>query len=104
MVNHYFISVILFSGSENPLVTHRKYQASFTCDFDLLGYPFDSQTCFMLLSMRSATSKVIVFDGNNSSTSYKGNVLLLEYEVGDVSLSTYTEGGYSGLKVIFELF
>ena len=37
--------VLLFSGSENPLVYQRKYQQRFYCTFNFRWYPFDTQEC-----------------------------------------------------------
>ena len=38
-------SMLLFSGSENPLVYQRKYQQRFYCTFNFRWYPFDTQEC-----------------------------------------------------------
>ena len=37
--------VLLYSGSENPLVYQRKYQQRFYCTFNFRWYPFDTQEC-----------------------------------------------------------
>ena len=42
--------LLLFSGSENPLVYQRKYQQRFYCTFDFRWYPFDTQECSIELA------------------------------------------------------
>ena len=37
--------VLLYTGSENPLVYQRKYQQRFYCTFNFRWYPFDTQEC-----------------------------------------------------------
>lgn len=75
----------MFLGVNNPLVSRRQYQASFSCAFDLSLYPFDKQTCYLLLRLQSPYH--LAFLLNASSVTYEGNPLLIEYEVGEVGLS-----------------
>ena len=36
-------NILIFSGSENPLVMSRSYDVEWICDFDMRWYPFDTQ-------------------------------------------------------------
>ena len=37
----------VYSGDQNPIVLKREYDMTFSCDFDLVLYPFDTQYCFI---------------------------------------------------------
>ena len=39
----------VFAGSKNPIVLKREFYQEFTCDFDLLWYPFDRQVSKMII-------------------------------------------------------
>ncbi|XP_047477381.1 gamma-aminobutyric acid receptor subunit pi-like [Penaeus chinensis] len=80
----YNLPVRLYLGSENPIVSSRKYQGFFTCDFDLTSYPFDHQTCFMKLQLQSAFRDDMGREG--SQVQYLGNPLLLEYRLGTFTI------------------
>jgi hypothetical protein len=41
----------LYSGSENPFIFTRTYEIKFNCHFDLHDYPFDLQTCYILVNI-----------------------------------------------------
>ncbi|XP_069189029.1 uncharacterized protein [Procambarus clarkii] len=73
--------VDLFSGEENSLILSRKYTTAFTCDFDLVLYPFDVQYCDMRFRMLSGSKDYLIFEEAASSATYHGSTLLLEYEV-----------------------
>ncbi|XP_071526735.1 uncharacterized protein [Panulirus ornatus] len=82
--------VRLFPGRDNPLVEKRKYQASFTCEFDLTRYPFDEQTCYLGFHLGADSSEDLRWDSEASWAEYEGSELLLEYTVGPVSLRINT--------------
>ncbi|XP_069173660.1 uncharacterized protein [Procambarus clarkii] len=73
--------VDLFSGEENSLILSRKYTTAFTCDFDLVLYPFDVQYCDMRFRMLSGSKDYLIFEEAASSATYHGSTLLLEYEI-----------------------
>ena len=41
----------LYSGSANDLILSQVYTTSFTCEYDMRAYPFDSQRCSMIFIM-----------------------------------------------------
>ncbi|XP_076047393.1 glutamate-gated chloride channel alpha-like [Oratosquilla oratoria] len=80
------IVVEIFSGRESALWLVREYQTIFSCDFDLLMYPFDKQLCSMKLMLTSASSEYLTFDGSNSQVEYTGSRSLLEYHIDNIVL------------------
>lgn len=51
----------MFPASSGQLVQRTQYSASFTCNFRLFWYPFDTQSCSVFLKLTSATSLVVTF-------------------------------------------
>ena len=92
-----------FSGSRNPIVTHRKYHESFSCDFDLVNYPFDVQVCYMELRISSGTLDILRFDLVNSGSRYEGNPVLMEYEIGSLDLKKVPDRDYSTIQVFIPM-
>lgn len=78
----YILSAVdVFYGEKNSLSIKRKYRTVYTCNFNLILYPFDVQTCEMHLRITSASKDLLTFDQSNSSVVFIPNPLLLEYEV-----------------------
>ena len=50
-----------YDGSENPLVKQAFYSIEFECDFDISNYPFDTQTCFILISPDFSSHNLVNF-------------------------------------------
>ena len=42
----------LYKGIENELILTQVYSTSFTCEYDMAGYPFDNQRCSMVFTMQ----------------------------------------------------
>ena len=42
----------VYKGVENDLILSQVYQTSFTCEYDMAGYPFDNQKCSMIFTMQ----------------------------------------------------
>ena len=42
----------IYAGSENELLLARIYTTSFTCDFNMVLYPFDTQECNMIFTLK----------------------------------------------------
>lgn len=51
----------VFPASSGRLVKRKLYSASFSCNYELFKYPFDTQTCSVFLKLTSATSQVVRF-------------------------------------------
>ncbi|ROT67194.1 putative glutamate-gated chloride channel isoform X1 [Penaeus vannamei] len=94
--------VELYPGSSTILSMSRKYSIQFKCHFDLTLYPFDSQHCYMKLRVSGSTSDYIGFN-RNSTARYNGSELLMEYSVGETTLSVDNKEEFAALKVKLEL-
>ena len=42
----------IYEGNENELLLARIYTTSFTCDFNMALYPFDTQECNMIFTLK----------------------------------------------------
>ena len=49
----------IYKGSENSISMTRLYNIEFFCDYDMRWYPFDAQTCFMVLKLGGGTEKLL---------------------------------------------
>ena len=55
-------TVEIFSGEENRVSSSRKYFTIYSCNFDLMLYPFDIQECYMNLQILSASNEYLHFN------------------------------------------
>ncbi|XP_068250178.1 uncharacterized protein [Palaemon carinicauda] len=95
--------VEIYRGDTNPISTTRKYFTIYTCNFDLVLYPFDIQTCILQLQILSASTEYLVFDPEDSFVEYLGPRQLVEYGIGTIDLRVENSTQYSHLKVEVEL-
>ncbi|XP_076058656.1 uncharacterized protein LOC143035676 [Oratosquilla oratoria] len=95
--------VEIYSGDTNPVSTTRKYSTVYTCNFDLVLYPFDIQSCFLQLKILSASSEYIIFNQTNSFVDYLGPTSLIEYGIGGIDLLVNNATQYSEARVRIEL-
>ncbi|XP_064085620.1 serotonin-gated chloride channel mod-1-like isoform X2 [Macrobrachium nipponense] len=49
----------IYQPKSSRLVKRQQYYASFNCQFELFSYPFDTQTCQIIIKLASADRKVI---------------------------------------------
>jgi len=96
----------VYSGVDSNINMRREYFIDWTCDYDLLYYPFDTQVCKMLFELSGATIDYIVTEVDTEGVEYLGKKALLEYVIGDMMLKTLNnETGddrkYAGSKVSF---
>ncbi|XP_076058520.1 uncharacterized protein LOC143035535 [Oratosquilla oratoria] len=95
--------VEIYSGDTNHVSTTRKYSTVYTCNFDLVLYPFDIQSCFLQLKILSASSEYIIFNQTDSSVDYLGQTSLIEYGIGGIDLVVNNATQYSEARVRIEL-
>ena len=86
-------NIYLFKGSENPIILTRIYDLSFMCDFDMAYYPFDTQTCYIILSMMGNSGKFVEIVGK--SVKYTGPKDLNQFYSKSVSLMNGTTAAHS---------
>ncbi|XP_037781088.1 glutamate-gated chloride channel alpha-like [Penaeus monodon] len=95
--------VEIYRGDTNPVSTIRKYSTVYTCNFDLVLYPFDIQNCYMVLQVLSASSDYLIYDAGGSSVEYLGPTLLVEYGIGRIDLQVDNATQYAVARVRIEL-
>ena len=80
-------NIFVFQGPDNPLVMSRVYFVNWICNYKIAWYPFDTQTCNMILSPDGNSGEFIhlIKDG-------------LEY-LGPMDLATYYIKSMSMIKV-----
>jgi len=49
----------IYKGSENSISMSRLYNIDFFCDYDMRWYPFDAQTCFIIMKLGGGTEKLL---------------------------------------------
>ena len=79
----------LYRGSENSITLSRLYNIDFFCDYDMRWYPFDAQTCFMVMKLGggseellSLTPGLLKYLGPGELTQY----YVKKYTIGETSL------------------
>jgi len=99
----------IYRGEECPISMKKEYFITFSCDFDLTMYPFDSNICYMSFEVNAITKQYVAAELDNilsSGAEYTGNKALLEYMVGDIgmeNLSNTTESlGLVQVKIVFQ--
>ncbi|XP_045103032.1 uncharacterized protein LOC123499296 [Portunus trituberculatus] len=68
---------VFYPGSSNPLVLHREFTTTLMCTFDLTLYPFDTQSCPMILIVADYTFQYVSTSLQN--VTFSGTRRLLEY-------------------------
>ena len=81
----------IYKGSENSISMTRLYNIDFFCDYDMRWYPFDAQTCFMIMKLGGGTEKLVALTpgllqylGPEELTQY----YVKKYSIGEASLET----------------
>lgn len=91
--------VELFEGKHSSIHLDRKYSITFQCQFSLKRFPFDEQECSMVLTMLSASHRLVVFDAENSNITFVGNGELVEYTVTKMMPTFSKQGDFSTMHV-----
>ena len=81
----------IYKGSENSITLSRLYNIDFFCDYDMRWYPFDAQTCFMVMKLGggseellSLTPGLLKYLGPEELTQY----YVKKYSIGETKLET----------------
>ncbi|XP_070001309.1 uncharacterized protein [Penaeus vannamei] len=83
------------------LVSKTFYSASFSCNFYLFSYPFDTQMCSVLIELDSADTSVVNFI--NESVIYTGLMTLPKYDIQKITSNLSVNSDYAVLEVEFTL-
>ena len=78
----------IYKGSENSISLSRLYNIDFFCDYDMRWYPFDAQTCFMIMKLGGGTEKLVSLAPG--VLEYLGPEELTQYYVQKYSISETT--------------
>ena len=89
-------NIEIFTGFENVIIMSRMYNIDFICDYQLHMYPFDTQTCHIIMVMDNRNEQFVeIMNGNFS---YTGPVDLQKYFVKNVGMQKY--GSSLQMKVV----
>ena len=75
-----------FKGSENPIAMSRFYKTSFTCNFDLSWYPFETQKCSMIFVLEEVYEKKVELV--LGTLNYSGPLELTQYFIKNIRMGT----------------
>ena len=75
-----------YKGSQNPLEYAREFHYKFNCQFALELYPFDTQTCTILLSKQTRVANFIKLVPHNLT--YTGPINLMQFTVLDWKIAS----------------
>ena len=65
----------VYKGIENDLILSQVYTTSFTCEYDMAGYPFDNQKCSMIFTMQvKDLIAILVTEKVRDVLSYRGTL------------------------------
>lgn len=78
----------IYNGEENPITIRRVYDPWFQCNFEMIIYPFDTQTCQIIMTMAGNSDRFI--DINPQQLRYLGPIDLTQYFVKRTSMKVIT--------------
>ena len=87
----------IYKGSENKISMSRLYNIDFFCDYDMRWFPFDAQTCFMVLKLGGGNEKLVSL--TPGPLEYLGPEELTQYYVKKYSISETILENAKGLSV-----
>ena len=86
----------IYKGSENSISISRLYNIDFFCDYDMRWYPFDAQTCFMVMKLGGGTERLVSLDPG--LLEYLGPEELTQYYVQKYSITKTRLKNAKGLR------
>ncbi|KAG7166368.1 Glycine receptor subunit alpha-4-like 3, partial [Homarus americanus] len=101
------VELNVFPGEENSLEMSQLYTATYSCDFHLAMFPFDSQVstrevCQLTFTLVSAASSYMVLDPDVAT--YTGPKYLIEYEIGEITITRGQTGEFSSIQVFASFY
>ena len=87
----------IYRGSENSITLSRLYNIDFFCDYDMRWYPFDAQTCLMIMKLGGGTNKLVSL--SPGLLKYLGPEELTQYYVKKYSLEETRVENEKGLSI-----
>ncbi|XP_018007913.2 acetylcholine-gated chloride channel subunit acc-1-like [Hyalella azteca] len=84
--------------SEGVVAMSQRYNVHYSCDFDLLMFPFDAQDCLMTFELTSAAASYLMLRPDNIT--YMGRKDLVEYTISEfIEINSSIVSGYSQVKL-----
>ena len=96
--NEYDEDIQIFEGSENTIRLSRAFDIEFICEYDMRWYPFDSQTCYMVVLMEGNSGKFVELV--DDLIKYTGPKELTQYFVKNVGMGIRDFRGMSAVLVV----
>ena len=90
-------NALYFKGADNPITISRVYDSEFLCEYDMAMFPFDTQECSIILTMKGNTNKFVKMTPANLE--YSGPVDLTQYFIKKVAFGNHSIHDVHGLKV-----
>ena len=87
----------IYRGSENSITLSRLYNIDFFCDYDMRWYPFDAQTCFMVMKLGGGSEELLSL--TPGLLKYLGPEELTQYYVKKYTIGETTLENAIGLGV-----
>ena len=87
----------IYKGSDNEIIMSRLYNIDFFCDYDMRWFPFDAQTCFMVLKLGGGNEKLVSLIPG--VLKYMGPEELTQYYVKKYSISETILENTKGLSI-----
>ena len=87
----------IYKGSENTISMSRIYNIDFFCDYDMRWYPFDAQTCLMVMKLGGGTEKLVSLTPGHLM--YRGPEELTQYYVKKYLINETTLVDAKGLSI-----
>ena len=80
---------ISFDGSKNDLVMVQRFKLTYRCNFNVLYFPFDNQSCDFIMKINADNNGSLEFVEDNPAIQYNGPLVLNEFEVYAFKTSTF---------------
>ena len=94
-------NAFIFSGNENSHYSSREFTVLWNCDFNMMWYPFDTQTCAMQFKIVNEFADRVKL--NPQHLAYSGPTDLTQYVVIRSVMCEASIGEYEGVEVNISL-
>ena len=94
-------NAFMFSGDENSQYLTKEFTILWICQFNMMWYPFDTQTCAMQFKIVNKFADFV--DLNPQSLAYSGPTDLTQYVVKSSIMCRASIGEYEGVEVNISL-
>jgi len=92
------LNIYIYEGSENPFLITRVYSTKWLCSYDMLLYPFDTQSCLMRLAPSGNSASQLALIPNNQT--YSGDRELTQYFIRQTSMQMADDNSTISVKVV----